>query len=183
MARLLLLFGLGFLVADILAIVEQLCYWVRRRSALLTWPAPRPPFFLMQVGIGVALGLLVVFNLFLRPAAAEQLFGEGMMFVYYGYVVPMSTRIERGFYRDGVWCDRRFVRYRKVSGTTWREDRSQDPVLLLASRTGFTASRLVVPSELYGAVRRLLRDLIAQHAVRLADAGLHLGLKDEREDA
>ena len=56
-------------------------------------------------------------------------------------------------------------------------------MLLFAARVGSTANRLVVPLEHYGASRRLLRDLIAQHAIHLEDAGLHLGLKDERDDA
>ncbi|HEY3382360.1 MAG TPA: hypothetical protein VGK32_11365 [Vicinamibacterales bacterium] len=180
MARLLLLFGLGFLIADVRALVEQVRYWQRRRTALLTWPAARPPFFVLQVGIGVAIGVLFVFNLLFRPAAAEQLFGEGMMLLYYGYVVPMSTRIERGFYRDGVWTDRRFIRYGRIGAVTWREGR--DPVLLLAARTDPTAALMVVPSRFYGAVRRILRDLIGTGVLKLADTGLHLGLKDYRED-
>jgi hypothetical protein len=181
MARLLLLFGLGFLVADARAIVQQILYWHRRRAARLTWPAGRPPFFLLQVGIGVALGLLLLFNMVVRGAPAEQTFGIGMMCLYYGYAVPMSTRIERGFYRDGVWTDRGFVPYGSVGGLAWRE--GHEPELLLAGRSGAQAVRLVVPGELYGAVRRLLRDLIADRTIRLADAGLHLGLKDERDDA
>jgi hypothetical protein len=40
-----------------------------------------------------------------------------------------------------------------------------------------------VPGRHYGAVRRLLRDLIAQNTIRLAGHGLDLGVKDEREDA
>jgi hypothetical protein len=181
MGRLLLLFGLGFLIANLRAVGEQVRYWRRRRAALLTWPATRPPFFQMQIGIGVALGALFFFNLLVRPAAAEQLFGEGMMFLYYAYVVPMSARMERGFYGDGVWSDRGFFPYARIGGLTWRE--GPEPVLLLASKAGSTATRLVVPAGLYGAVRRLLRDLIARHDVHLAETGLHLGLKDERDDA
>ena len=109
MARLLFLFGVGFLVANGLAIAEQLRYWQRRRAALLTWPSRRPPFFSLQIGIGLAIGILFLFNLVVRPAAAEQLFGEGMMLVYYGYVVPASVRIKRGFYRDGIWSAASFA--------------------------------------------------------------------------
>jgi hypothetical protein len=181
MARLLLLFGAGFLIADVLAIGDQVRYWRCRPTALLTWPATRPPFFALQIGIGAALGLLLLFNLLVRPAAAAQLFGEGMMLLYYGYVVPASTRIERGFYRDGIWTERRFVRYSKIGRLSWRE--GAEPVLLLAWRRSATASRLIVPAGCYGAVRRLLRDLIAQGSLRLADDGLRLGLRDEREDA
>lgn len=181
MARLLLFFGVSFLAANLVGLVEQVRYWRRRRTALLTWPGRRPPYFQMQVGIGVALGLLFLYNLLLRPGAAEQTFGVGMMFVYYAGILPASTRIERGFYRDGVWSDRRFVRYSRIGAISWHD--GVEPVLLLAARRGRTAARLVVPGHLLGAVRRLLRDLIGRHDIDLADTGLHLGLRDQRDDA
>ena len=135
----------------------------------------------MQVGIGVALGLLFVYDLLLRPGASDQTFGVGMMFVYYAVIVPASARIERGFYRGGVWSDRRFVDYTRIGAISWHDD--AEPVLLIAARQGRTATRLVVPAHLLGEVRRLLRDLIGQRAIDLADTGLHLGLRDERDDA
>lgn len=181
MARLLLLFGVGFLVANLLGLVEQVQYWRRRRTALLTWPASRPPFFQMQIGIGIALGLLLLFDIIVRPGAVEQIFGVGMMCCYYAGIVPLSARIERGFYGDGVWSDRRFVRYRTVGAISWREE--PGPVLVLAARTGQRAARLTVPGHLLGGVRRLLRDLIGRHQLSLGETGLHLGLRDERDDA
>jgi hypothetical protein len=181
MARLLFLFGLGFLTANLLGLADQVRYWHRRRTALLTWRGRRPPFFQMQVGIGVALGLLFLYDLLLRPDAADQTFGVGMMFLYYAIIVPASARIERGFYRVGVWSDRRFVHYTHIGAISWHED--IEPVLLIAARQGRTATRLVVPSHLLGEVRRLLRDLIGRRDIDLADAGLHLGLRDERDDA
>ena len=155
--------------------------WRRRPTALLTWPGRRPPFFQMQIGIGVALALLFLFDVFVRPSATEQIFGVGMMCVYYAGIVPLSARIERGFYRDGVWSDRRFIRYRSIGAITWRED--PEPVLLLASRARQSAARLAVPGHLFGAVRRVLRDLIARRELALGETGLHLGLRDERDDA
>jgi hypothetical protein len=180
MARLLLLFGVGFLAANLFGLGQQVLYWQRRRTALLTWPAARPALFGLQVGIGAASGLLLAYNLLLRPDAVEQAFGVGMMFAYYAGIVRLSARIERGFYRDGVWSDRRFVRYGKIGALTWREE--PGPVLLLAARNGRSAVRLTVPGSQFGAVRRLLRDLIDRRVIHLEDAGLHLGLKDERED-
>lgn len=179
--RLLLLFGVGFLIANLRAIYLHVQYWGRRRSAMLLWAGPRPPFLGMQVGIAVALGFLIAYNLFFRLPPLETLFGEAMMFVYYGYAVPMSARIQRGFYRQGVWCDRGFVSYGRIGGLTWRE--GKDPLLLLAVGGAGTARSLRVPGQHYGAVRRLLRDLIAEHAITLSGRGLDLGLKDEREDA
>jgi len=180
MARLLLLFGVGFLAANLFGLTRQALYRRRRRSALLTWPAARPPLFQMQIGIGIVAGVLLAYNQLLGPGAADQTFGVGMMFVYYAGMVPMSARIERGFYRDGVWSDRRFVRYSRIAALTWREE--PEPVLLIASRNGRSAVGLVVPGSEFGAARRLLRDLIGRHVIHLEDAGLHLGLKDERED-
>lgn len=181
MPRVLLLFGVAFFAANLLGLVEQVRYWYRRRTALLTWPGRRPPFFLMQVGIGVALGLLLAYDLLLRSGATEQTFGVGMMFVYYAAVVPASARIERGFYRGGIWSDRHFVRYSRIGAISWQEE--VETVLLIASRRGRTATRLAVPGHLLGQVRRLLRELIGQRAIDLADTGLHLGLRDERDDA
>jgi hypothetical protein len=180
MARLLLFFGVGFLAANLLGLVEQVRYWSRRRSALLTWPGKRPPLFQMQVGIGFATGLLFLYDLLLRPGAVEQVFGVGMMFVYYAGIVPLSARIERGFYRDGIWSDRTFVRYTRIGAVTWREE--AEPVLVVAARNGQTALRLSVPGHLFGAARRLLRDLIGRHDIHLSDTGLRLGLRDERDD-
>jgi len=181
MARLLLLFGVGFLVANLLGLAEQARYWRRRRTSLLTWSGKRPQLYQMQVGIGVALGFLFIYDLLLRPGVVEQTFGVGMMFVYYAGIVPLSGRIERGFYRDGIWSDRRFVRYSRIGAMSWNEE--AEPVLLLAWRNGRTATRLSVPGHQFGAVRRLLRDLIGHHTIRLEDTGLHLGMRDERDDA
>jgi hypothetical protein len=180
--RLLFLFGVGFLLANARAMLLHLQYWRRRRHALLVWPGRRPPFYGMQVGIAVALGLLIVYNLAFRvQLPPETLFGEGMMFLYYAYAVPMTARIQRGFYRDGIWSDTGFVKYARIGGIAWRE--AKEPVLLLVAEGGGTARSLVVPGPHYGAVRRLLRDLIAQRTIRLAGHGLDLGVKDEREDA
>lgn len=179
--RLLLLFGVGFLLADARALYLHVQYWRRRRRALIIWPGRRPPFFGLQLGIAAALGLLLVYNVFFRLPPPETLFGEAMMFVYYAYGVPMSARIQRGFYREGVWSDRGFVSYRGIGGIAWRE--GKEPVLLLAAGGGGTARSLLVPGHHYGAVRRLLRDLIADHTIRLSGHGLDLGVKDKREDA
>jgi len=178
---LLLLFGIGFLTANVRALAQHVQYVQRRRTALLTWTGRRPPLYGMQLGIAVALGLLLAFNLLVRLPSPETLFGEGMMFVYYAYAVPLGARIERGFYRDGAWADRGFMPYARVDAVAWRE--GKDPVLLLASSGGGSARRLTVPGQHYGAARRILRDLIATHVIRPAGHGLDLGVKDEREDA
>jgi hypothetical protein len=178
--RLLLLFGLGFLAADIRAVVNHLLYWKRRPGALLTWPAPYPPFFSLQLIIAGLLGLLMSYNLLFRVTSAEELFGEGMMFVYYAYAVPLAHRIDRGLYGEGMWTDLGFIRYASIGAITWREE--EEPVLLLASRSGGVARRLRVPGPLFGATRRVLRDLVAAGRIELGTAGLGLGERDARED-
>ena len=39
------------------------------------------------------------------PSIPTEVFGESMMLVYYGYAQPLSLRIGRGFYQDGIWAD------------------------------------------------------------------------------
>jgi len=179
--RLLLLLGLGFLVVDLRAVVDHLAYWRRRPTAFLVWPAGYPPFFSLQLIIGGTLGFLLAYNLAFRNPPPEELFGEGMMFVYYTYAVPLAHRVERGFYKDGVWTEGGFFPYWRIGAVSWREE--PDPVLLMASRDGGAARRLVVPSELYGAARRALRDLIEAHIIQLARPGLDLGLREDKDDA
>ena len=172
----LLLLGAGFLVADVRLLLEYLRF--RRRRAVLVWPGPKPPYYTVTLAIGVVLGLLVLAKVvFLR----RQAFGEIMMFVYYGYLVPLNQRIGRGFYEDGIWADMTFVPYAEVGGVTWRED-THDVSLILISRLRNLARRLTVPGDKYGAARRVLRDKIAEHAIHFGGAGLHLGEHDERDD-
>src|SRR5690606_5868476 len=101
--RVLFVFGVGFLVANIKLAVDLIRFRARRASALLTWESPKPPFYGFSLALGVVLGLLIAFKLLVQQRPPQALFGELMMFVYYGYAFPLSTRILRGFYRDGLW--------------------------------------------------------------------------------
>jgi hypothetical protein len=179
--RLLFVLGLGFLVADARAVASHLLYWKRRPGALLLWPASYPPFFSLQLILGATLGLLLAYNLLFRVAPPEELFGEGMMFVYYVYAVPLANRVERGFYRDGVWTDSGYLPYHRIGSISWREE--EQPVLLLADRDGARARRLIVPGQLYGAVRRLLRDLMSNRSIHFSRPGLDLGIREEKDEA
>jgi hypothetical protein len=172
----LLILGAGFLVANVRLALEYLRF--RRRRAVLIWPGPRPPYFAMTVAIGVILGILVLAKvLFLH----RQAFGEIMMFVYYGYLVPLNRRIGRGFYEDGIWADTTFIPYAEVGGITWREG-EHDVSLILISRLRNLARRLTVPGDKYGAARRVLRDKIAERAIHFGGAALGLSEHDERDD-
>ena len=44
------------------------------------------------------------------------------MLLYYGYLVPLSLRIGRGFYQDGVWMEDGFMPYANIGGLSWREE-------------------------------------------------------------
>jgi hypothetical protein len=175
---LLLLLGLGFLVANIKLAVDYILFRKRRRGALLTWRAPKPPYYTFALGLGVALGLLVVAKLVLRRPA----FGESMMFLYYAYFFPMSLTIGRGFYEDGIWAETAFIPYNEVGGISWREGEHQ-VTLIVISRLRNLARRLNVPGDKYGAARRLLRDKIGEHAIHFTGTGLDLGAHDERDEA
>src|SRR5512139_574009 len=179
--RLLLPFGLGFLAANVRILAQFGLYLKRRRHALLVWPSLRPPFFSLFLAIGVVLGVLLVYNLaFLRPTGA-QLFGEGMMFLYYAYLVRLKQRVRLGFYEDGIWAETAFVPYRQIDAISWHD--TPQVTLIIVSRLRSLARRLVVPGDLYGAARRVLRERIAAHDIKLTGAGLELGLRDTSEDA
>ena len=180
--------GAGFLVANAMRVVEYLRFLRRRRAAELTWKPATPPNFWMGIGIGVVLGVLVLVKIwrfrgaFARGDYTHYPFGEAMMFVYYAYLTPLTARIRRGFYRDGIWADQAFIPYDDVGGISWREGEHQ-VTLIVSSRLKNLARRLVVPGDKYGAARRLLRDKIGQREIHLHGAGLDLGLHDERDDA
>jgi hypothetical protein len=175
----LLLLGFGFLVANARLGLEYLRFLKRRRGALLTWPSPKPPYYTLALGIGVVLGFLVFYKL---VVLRQQAFGETMMFIYYAYLTPLSRRIGRGFYDDGIWADTAFMPYNEVGGISWREEEHQ-VTLILISRLRSLARRLIVPGDKYGAARRLLRDKIGERAIHFGGTGLDLGAHDERDEA
>ena len=115
--------GIAFLIANMRLVVQYLRYRRINRGALLTWQGPKPPYYPMALGIGVALGLLVMFKLY----RGLSVFGEAMMFIYYAYLFPLSRSIQRGFYEDGIWADTVFIPYNEVGGVSWREGSTASP--------------------------------------------------------
>src|SRR5206468_9781813 len=86
----LLLLGVGFLVANARLVLEYLRFRRRRRGALLVWPSRTPANDGVALAIGVMLGFLVFYKLI---RLRQYPFGEIMMFVYYAYLMPLSRRI------------------------------------------------------------------------------------------
>lgn len=181
----LLALGLLFVIVDLKVGAQLVSWWRKRHRAVVTWPGPRPPFYAINLAIGVLLGILLFVTSYAEIsiqrrglAAAPSLFGVAMMFLYYGYLLPLSTRIRRGLYEDGIWTDSGFMRYTDIGGLTWKGD----DTLVAASRQKTLARRLRVPGVHLGEVRHFLREKIGDHAIAIeAGPGLHLGTRDTRE--
>ena len=182
-----LLLGVGFLAANARLAVEYVRYLKRRRGALLTWRGPKPPYYVMQLAIGVFLGVILFYNvarmyrIYQTVRLDWRIFGQAMMFLYYAYLFPMSRAITRGFYEDGIWAESAFIPYNEIGGISWREG-EHDVALIITSRLRNLARRLTVPGDQYAAARRLLRDKIAKHDIHFSGTGLGLTDHDERED-
>ncbi|MEW6322084.1 MAG: hypothetical protein AB1635_13480 [Acidobacteriota bacterium] len=172
--------GIGFLVANIRVGLELLGWLRRRATTLVVWLPPKPPFYGLSLALGVMLGLLLFVTLAVARRPGLSAFGELMMFVYYGYALPLSTRIGRGLYEDGIWADSGFVPYTHIGGITWKE--GENPTLVVVSRQQHRARSLEVPGHRLGEVRRLLREKIASHTIETdLGPGLHLGERDGRD--
>jgi hypothetical protein len=178
--RFLFVLGVGFLCANVRLFAQFVRFLKIRSSALLTWPGRRPPFYGLLLVLGAVLAVLIIYKLAVLRTHPVYVFGESMMLVYYAYALPLSLRIGRGFYQDGIWADGGFIPYSRIGGLTWRE--GEQVTLVMIYRMRAFARRLVVPERYYGAARRLLRDKIATHDIRFTGKALDLGVHDERDD-
>lgn len=177
--RLLLVLGAGFLIVNVRLFLDFLTYLRRRPTALLVWPGRKPRYHGLLLAIGVTLGFLLFYKAVIQQRPPSQFFGEGMMFLYYAYALPLSRRIGRGFYADGIWAESGFMPYGDIGGISWREG---EPItLILISRLRNLARRLEVPAAHYAAARRLLRDKITAHDIHFSGTGLDLGERDDRD--
>lgn len=172
--------GALFVIVNLRVSYQLAAWWRLRRDVVLTWPSPKPPFFAINLAIGVMLGAILLLTAYRMPRSYSSLFGVAMMFTYYGYLLPLSARIKPGLYRDGIWTDSGFMSYREIGGLTWKSGGT----LILASRQKTLARRLTVPGPHLGEVRHLLREKIGRHTIAFDEGpGLHLGSRDTRESA
>jgi hypothetical protein len=160
-------------------VAELVRFRLRTTSALLVWENPKPRYYGFALALGAVLGMLVAVKIFILGRSPGQLFGEVMMLLYYGYAFPLSTRIARGFYRDGVWSDSGFMPWRQISAVSWKEEGGVTLVLISHFRS--IAKRLAVPGPLYGQARRVLRDKIKAHDIHIGGTGLDLGSRDDSD--
>ena len=180
LSRLLFLLGVGFLLANVRLFYQFIRFVRLKSSAVLTWPGRRPPFYGLLLGLGAVLSLLIVYKLAFLHLHPTRVFGEAMMLVYYGYAVPLSLKIGRGFYEEGIWSDGGFVPYSTIGGLAWRE--GEQLTLVVIDRMRQFGRKLTVPEGYYGAARRVLRDKIAAHDIHFTGKSLDLGVHDERDD-
>ena len=178
--QLLFVFGLGFFIANVKVTTDLLRFLTRKSSALLIWENPKPRHYGFALALGAILGLLVVIKIFLLGRSPQELFGEVMMFLYFGYAVPLSTRIARGFYQDGVWSDSGFMPWGQIEAVSWRED-VDNVTLVLVSHFKNIARRLEVPGHLYGEARRVLRDKVKTQDIHMGRSGLDLGSRSDED--
>jgi hypothetical protein len=178
--RILIVLGVGFLVVNLRLFLQFFRFRRLRATALLIWPGRRPPLYTLFLSVGALLGLLIIYKLTVLKLHPSQVFGETMMLVYYVYALPLSLRIGRGFYEDGIWTEAGFMPYSRIGGITWREEGQITLVLMYRMRS--IARRLIVPERYYGAARRVLRDKIAAHDIHFTGKTLDLGMHDERDD-
>ena len=165
------LVGVGVYFSVLLA--RGLAAYLRFRrlwpTALLTWPPRRSPYFALVLGL-VSLGVALLNTRLDRPFL--HLYGQYATAAYFILMVPLSSRIRLGLYRDGVWADDGFLPYARIGRMAFREH--PDIVLLLVPRGRAVSVRLPVPPGEYGAVRKVLEEKIRERVVNV-EAGL-LGL-------
>ncbi|HXG57198.1 MAG TPA: hypothetical protein VNJ03_17600 [Vicinamibacterales bacterium] len=180
LSKILFVLGVGFLAANLRLMVQFIRFVRLRHSAIVTWPSRRPRHYPLLLALGAVLSVLIAYKLAVLHWHPKDVFGETMMLLYYGYSVPLSLRIGRGFYQNGIWADAGYVAYSSIGGMSWRE--GEPLTLVLVDRLRDFGRRLTVPERYYGAARRVLHDKIAAHDIHFTGKALDLGAHDERDD-
>ncbi len=163
--------GVYFLVQLARGLVGYLRFVQVRKTAVLTWPTPRPAQLPWLLAMGVLGALTAAINAW-RQRPAHHVIGLALMAVYFLVLVPLARRIRLGLYRDGVWAHRGFLPWTEVSRIAFVD--SPQVVLLLQSRHGGASFKLPVPGDEYGAVRKLIEEKARAGVLRLDPAILGL---------
>src|SRR5262249_6648650 len=180
LSRLLYLLGAGFLVLNLYLFFQYARNRRLQRSALVTWPPPRPPLYRLFLWVGAVLAIVIFYKLTRLRVPPQDVFGETMMLVYYVYAMPLGLKIRRGLYEDGIWPDGASIPYLNIAGLPCREGEQTTLVVLCRWRT--FARKVVVPEPVYAEARRVLRDKISTHEIHFTGKSLDLGSHDERDD-
>jgi len=168
---------LGLAVYFAVQLVRGLAGYLRFRSvwptAVLTWPAPAPTRSraLVDRVLGVSGVVLAAVHAGLGKPVHHAL-AFGLMAVYFLGLVPLARRIRLGLYRDGVWAHRGFLLWTDVGRIAFVE--APQVALLLRPRRGAASFALPVPTEDYGAVRKVLAEKARAGVLRLDPAILGL---------
>lgn len=142
-----------------------------RRTALVTWPSRRPAHFPLLVGLGLlSAGLAILIGL--RAFPFHHVYSQGVMALYFVFLVPLLSRIPLGLYRDGIWADGGFLPYERIRRWAFRE--TPEIVLILLPRGSTGSFRLPVPPAEYGAVRKVLEEKARTHVMNVEAAILGL---------
>jgi hypothetical protein len=167
----LLAVGIYFSVLVARSVSGYLLFRRIRGSALVTWLVRRPGHFPFLLALGfVSAGVAVLNSYLQRPF--HHVYSQGVMAAYFLLFVPLTARIPRGFYQQGVWAEASFLPYGKIGRMAFVE--RPEIVLVLVPRSGSGAVRLPVPASEYGAVRRVLEDKIRERVVNMEEAILGL---------
>jgi hypothetical protein len=152
-------------------VLQYLRFRQVRRTALLTWPGPKPAHFRLLLLLGALAAAVAVLNGYLQHPF-HKIYSQLSIALYFIGVLPLLTRIPKGFYGDGIWAEDNFLPYSRIRRLAFREGPQLELLLVPWGRAG--ALRLQVPPGEYGAVRRILGDKIRNHALNLE--GSILGL-------
>jgi hypothetical protein len=142
-----------------------------RPTALVTWPGPPPAHFRLLLGLGAVAAAVAVLNGALHYPF-HKVYSQLAIAFYFIGILPLLARIPFGFYGDGIWSEQGFLPYHRIRRLAFHE--GSEVVLLLVPWNGHGALRLPVPPGEYGAVRRVLGDMIRSRVLNLE--GSILGL-------
>src|SRR5437764_5784244 len=85
--------GSGFLVVNLHLFFQYYRNRRLQRTALVTWPAPRPPLYRLFLWVGAVLAIVIFYKLAVLKLHPKFVFVETMMLVYYGYALPLAQKI------------------------------------------------------------------------------------------